>query len=331
MSFLLKPMLASLLLVPVLICCYGLLAKRRTKRAEDLAAKGFKPTAAALRLRKRRHVPFVFFFSGLTVLLFSLARPATSISVPSREGTVILAFDVSNSMRADDLKPTRLDAAKAAAKSFVAKQPESIKIGVVAFSDGGVVTQQPTKEKALVTDAIERLSAQGGTSLGQGIFTSLGAIAGEPLAIDPATLSEGPDGPTVDIGYFGSAAVILLSDGENTGDPPPADVAKLASVAGVKVHTIGIGNSAGTVLEIDGFSVSTALDEAGLQEISKVSDGTYYSADSSAQLSSVYESIDLEWTSVKRLSEITGLLAAGSIVLLLIGSALSLIWFGRVV
>ena len=331
MTFLLAPMLGALLVLPALFVGYLAMVRRRSRRAQELATLGFAPTPATLRLRKKRHVPFVFFFAGLGALLVSLARPATSISVPNREGTVILAFDVSNSMRADDLKPTRIDAAKAAARTFVDMQPASIKIGVVAFNDGGVVTQQPTKTKADVLAAIERLKPQGGTSLGQGIFSSLNAIAGKALSVDPTKLNTGPDGAQFDIGFYGSAAVILLSDGENRGDPAPVDVAKLASVAGIKINTIGVGSPTGTTVNIDGFNVSTALDETSLKEIAKVSDGKYFAAEDSASLSSIYKTIDLKWRSVKETSEVTALLSAGSILLLLIGSGLSLFWFGKVV
>ena len=331
MTFLLAPMLGSLVLVPLLLIAYLALSRRRARRVEELAQLGFAPTAATIRLRKKRHVPYMFFFVGLTTLLVALARPATTLSVRSREGTVILAFDVSNSMRAGDLKPTRMEAAKAAARVFVEKQPSAIKIGVVAFNDGGVVTQQPTKKKAEVLAAIDRLTPGGGTSLGQGIFSSLNAIAGKALTVDPTKLVEGPDGAEFDIGFYGSASVILLSDGENRGEPQPADVARLASVAGVKIHTIGVGSPGGTTVKIDGFNVATALDETSLREIANLSDGKYFSAEDSASLTSVYKSIDLKWKSVQQDSEITGILSAGSIFLLLIGSTLSMFWFGKVV
>ena len=171
--------------------------------------------------RRRRHVPFAFFLAAIILLLVAFARPETSVSCPAGKGTVILAFDVSNSMRAEDLEPTRIDAAKAAARTFVEQQPSSIEIGVVAFSDGGsghaAPDQRPTSD---VLAAIDRLSPLGATSLGQGIFTSLNAIAGEPITVDPAALEGAVD--DIDIGYFGSAAVVLLSDGENTSEPRPA-------------------------------------------------------------------------------------------------------------
>ena len=343
MSFALPKLLLLLFLVPVLVWGYVMLVRRRTRRSAALAAQGFVPTASTLRLRKRRHIPYLFFFLGLTLLLVAVARPQSRVSIPKREGTVILAFDVSNSMRADDLKPTRIAAAKAAAVAFVQKQPSSIKLGVVAFSDGALITQQPTNDKQMVLAAIKRLSPQGGTSLGQGIFVSLNAIAGKPLKIDPSTLAgggENPDGSldtTPDgkagssIGYYGSAAIVLLSDGENTSGPDPVQMAKLSSVAGVKIYPIGIGDPNGTVVDIDGFKVATALDEKLLNDVASNSDGTYFHAADAASLSKVYDSIELQWHSVRQNREVTGIVTGLSTILLVIGAALSLLWFGRVV
>ena len=338
MSFVWPPLLGLLLLVPVLVYGYLLLMRRRQARVAALAAQGFAPTAATLRLRRRRHVPFVFFLVGLTLLLFSIARPRMSVGIPRREGTVILAFDVSNSMRATDLEPTRLAAAKAAAKAFVARQPSTIKVGVVAFSDGSLITQQPTRDKAAVLAAVDRLAPQGATALGQGIFSSLSAIAGKALKVDPATLAAGGEGgaagtaaPEVGIGYYGSAAIVLLSDGENTSDPDPLEVARLASVAGVKIYTVGIGSAEGTVVEVDGFNVATSLDEDLLTQIAADTDGAYFTAADQASLADVYGAIDLQWRTVAELTEVTGAVTALSTVLLVIGAALSLLWFGRVV
>ncbi len=356
MTFALPLALAALLAVPALLGLYVVLDRRRKSRAAELASKGFVPTAAALKLRARRHIPYLFFISGLTVLLFGLARPQMNVSIPRREGTVILAFDVSNSMRAKDLEPTRMDAAKVAASAFVGKQPSSIKIGVVAFSDGALVTQQPTKDRKAVLAAIDRMKPQGGTSLGQGIFTSLGAIAGKPIKVDPSVFADPADAgatapppstpasdpanpdagaagslDSADIGYFGSAAIVLLSDGENTSRPDPKAVAELASTAGVKIYTVGIGSAEGAVIEIEGFQVATALDEESLQGLAEVTDGTYYRAADATSLKDVYSSIDLKWRSVAEKREVTGVLAALGALLFAVGSALSLWWFGRLV
>jgi Ca-activated chloride channel homolog len=329
MSFIWPGMLVCLLGVPLLVVGYVALARRRDRRTGELAAQGFAPTASARRLRRLRHVPFALFLAAVVLLLFALARPETSLSIPHREGTVVLAFDVSNSMRATDFQPTRMDAAKAAARAFVAKQPKTIKIGVVAFSNGGLITQVPTDVTADVLAAIDRLAPEGGTSLGQGIFTALNAIAGKPITASGAAPDTSIDDLTV--GYLGSAAIVLLSDGENNGEPEPLDVAKLASVAGVHIYPIGIGSPAGTVVDVDGFSVATALDADVLTGIASVSDGTYFHADDAASLADIYDKIDLKLTSDSEKTEVTAVVTGVSVLLLVVGGALSLLWFGRLV
>jgi Ca-activated chloride channel homolog len=359
MHFVWPKLLGLLLLVPLLVLIYLRLVRNRARRVAELAAQGFLPNAAALQLGKRRHIPFAFFLVGLTLLVGSLARPQTTVSVPKREGTIILAFDVSNSMRADDLKPTRMEAAKVAARAFIAKQPSNIKLGVVALSDGSLITQQPTFEREPVLSAVNRLTAQGATSLGRGLLSALGSIAGKPIkfspssddpnvapaGVDPSTpettsasagqgnIDAAPAGSidSVDIGYFGSAAIVLLSDGENTANPDPLEVAKLSSTAGVKIYAVGVGSSEGTVIDVGGFKVATALDEDMLKGIAKFSDGAYYRADDAETLSNIYSSIKLEWKSISQRTEVTALAAALSAIAITIGSLLSLFWFGRLV
>jgi Ca-activated chloride channel family protein len=329
MSFIWPGMLVLLLAAPLLVLGYLALLRRRAERAAELAAQGFVPTPTSRRFRRLRHIPFALFLLALVLLLFAAARPEMSLSIPRREGTVILAFDASNSMKADDMQPTRMDAAKAAARAFVEKQPSSIKIGVVAFSDGGLVTQQPTNVRDDVLAAIERISPLGATSLGQGIFTSLSAVAGKPITVDPATLTD--EAESVDIGYYGSAAIVLLSDGENTSNPDPLEVAKLASTAGVKIYPIGLGSPEGAVVNIDGFNVGTALDEATLKDIATVTDGTYYQAADADSLAKVYDQVDLKLTAEAKKTEVTAAFSGLSTLLLVVGGALSLVWFGRLV
>jgi Ca-activated chloride channel family protein len=329
MSFLWPGMLVLLLGVPFLVAGYLALVRRRERRAAELAAQGFVPTATAQRRRRRRHVPFALFLAAIIVALVALARPEASLSIPRREGTVVLAFDASNSMRATDLEPSRMDAAKAAARAFVEQQPSSIEIGVVAFSDGGLITLPPTRSDEEVLAAIDRLSSQGATSLGQGIFTALTAISGKPITVEPGALQGDID--DIDIGYFGSSAVILLSDGENTSDPDPLDVAELAAVAGVKIYPIGLGSPDGTVVDVDGFSVATALDEALLEDIASVTDGTYFRAEDAGELAQIYDQIDLQFVREAEYREVTGVLTGISLLLLVIGATLSLVWFGRLV
>lgn len=315
--------------VPALVVWYVRVNRRRSERAMRLAAEALVVTGPAAARRRRRHIPFALFATALAALVVSVARPQVDLTKPRREGTVVLAFDVSNSMRADDVKPTRLAAAKDAATAFVRAQPSAVRIGVVAFGEGATIVQAPTTNRSDVLDAIGRLSPGGGTSVAQGLFTSLSAIAGGPLTVDPDALES--DIEDVDIGYFGGTAVVLLSDGENTDRLDPSAVAELASAAGVKVHPVGIGTPDGAVVEIDGFQVATSLDADTLKEVADVTDGTYRHAVDAAELRQVYESIELRFTTVVQPTEVTALFAAAGLALVVAAVALSLLWNGRVI
>lgn len=321
-------MLLGLAAVPLVVLWYRHLLRARARRRAELAALGFV-APAAVAAGWRRHVPPALLLVSLVLLLAALARPDAVVPIPHREGTVILAFDVSASMAAKDLAPTRIEAAKVAARAFVERQPPTVRVGVVAFSGSGLVAQEATADRASVLAAIGRLTPSGGTALARGLQTSLSAIAGKTVLLDAPGNSVEPQGQ--DLGYHGSAAIILLSDGENTVDPDPLDVAELASSAGVKVYPIGLGSPQGTVLEIDGFQLATALDEPLLREIAARTDGRYFPAADEKALAAVYESIDLEWTVEAQHIEITALVAAAAAVLMLLGVGLSFLWFGRAV
>jgi Ca-activated chloride channel family protein len=322
-------MLLTLVAVPGLVAAYWWMTRRRAERAARLASEGLVPTGGGGRGRWRRHVPFALFALALALVGFGLARPTVSLALPDRTGTVILAFDVSNSMRAKDLEPTRMAAAKRAALAFVARQPRSIRIGVVAFGDSAVTVLRPSTVKEEIEAAVERLTAGGGTSLAQGLFASLRAIAGKPLTIPRSALES--DSGKVDIGFFGSSAIVLLSDGENTSRPNPLRIAEVASTAGVPVHTIGVGTKRGTVIEVEGFSIATALDEELLKKIAEVTDGTYDHAADTAALAEIYDSIDLEFKTTTKPREVTALFAGAGGLLLALGAVLSLAWLGRVI
>jgi Ca-activated chloride channel family protein len=322
-------LLAGLLLIPVLVAAYVSSRRRRTHRAAVLAGQGLVTTDVGRRLRFRRHVPFALFTAALAILVVSLARPMATVKLPRREATVILAVDVSNSMGATDIKPTRIEAAKAAADAFVRQQPSEVRIGVVAFGQGAVIVQAPTLAHGDAVKAVDRLSLGGGTSLGQGLLTSLDAIAGKTLTINEAALAS--DSAQVDIGYYGASTIVLLSDGEQTGGPDPAAMAGLASVAGVHVDTIGTGTAAGTTVQVGGFSVATALDSDLLKKVASVSDGSYHEAQDEAGLTAVSKTIDLHFKVVTQHTEITGIFAAAAVLLLVAGALLSVLWFGRVI
>jgi Ca-activated chloride channel family protein len=224
-----------------------------------------------------------------------------------------------------------MEAAKAAARAFVEKQPPDVRIGVVAFSGSGLVTQEVTADRASVVAAIDRLRPDGGTALGSGLQTALGAIVGKPVLIDSGGGAPGVEQQGPDLGYHGSAAVVVFTDGENTDAPDPLEVADLASSAGIKVYPVGLGSPQGAVLQIDGFSLATRLDEPMLRDIATHTDGRYIAGIDPQALAGVADAVDPQWTVETEHIEVTALLAAAAALLVLGGVALSLAWFGRAV
>jgi Ca-activated chloride channel family protein len=332
MTFIWPPMLILLLLIPAIIALYLWIQQRRRRLIAQYGPM-LMGGAGARRFSPRRHIPPLIFLIGITLLIVALARPEAVVGVPRIEGTVILAFDISGSMAAADLEPTRLEAAKAAAQAFVERQPPTVRIGVVAFSDAGLAIQQPTYMQEDVLDTIRRLDPSMGTSLGNGIVVSLSIIeVGEEQTNFYSRLTPQPTpSPTpVPEGTFVNGVIVLLTDGENTEEPDPLEVAQAAADRGVRIHTIGIGSATGTVLNIEGFNVFTALDEAMLRTISELTGGTYYNAASEEELFEIYDNLDRQFVISPEPMEVTPIFAGISIVILLIGGLLSLLWFGRV-
>jgi Ca-activated chloride channel homolog len=334
-SFIWPTMLLSVALVPFGVLLYRALEGRR-RGAMTRAGLGLGAGTIRRPLGARGRIPAVLFVAGLTVLLVALARPQAAVSLPRTEGTVVLAFDVSGSMAADDLKPTRMEAAKAAAVDFVSHQPPGVIVGVVAFSDAGLSVQAPTSDQATVLAAINRLTPQRGTSLGQGILAALKtiAIAESGPSTDYYTNRSPAPGPTptpapVPPGSDTSAAIVLITDGENTQPPDPGEAAQAAADRGVRIYTVGIASAAGTTLDINGFKVHTQLDASTLQRIADVTGGTYYAAEDGADLQKVYDDLATRLIVKPQMIEVTALFAGASILLLALGGISSLAWLGR--
>jgi Ca-activated chloride channel family protein len=321
--------LLLLLLVPVAVAGYVWIAKRRSADVTELGTMAEATSRRGRPLGRRRYVVPLLFLAGIVVLLVGMARPEATIDLPRREGTVVLAFDVSSSMKAKDLAPTRIAAAKRAARSFVADQPSSIRIGVVAFSDAGYVVQPPTRSRSEVLAAVDRLSPRGGTALGRGILTSLNAVTGKTIVLDRTALENGTRQP--DVRFVGSSAIVLLSDGDNTAQLDPQALASVAAQAGVRIFPIGIGSAGGTVVDIDGYQVATALNSELLRGVAQRSRGTYFAATDADTLKRVYDSIDLKLSVVGRNTEITALFAGAALVLFLVAAAFSQRWYGRAI
>lgn len=333
MSFIWPFMLAALVLLPLGVVLYLWIQQRRRQAVARYGTLGLIQTGDGSRLGFRRHVPAVFFFFGLTTLVFALARPQTVVSLPRVEGTVMLVFDVSGSMAAEDFEPTRMEAAKAAATTFVQQQPATVQIGVVAFSDGGLAVQAPTDDQAAVLAAISRLAPNRGTAIGSGLAAALETIF---LAQSEGDLQysdltpQAPATPTpVPAGTFSPAVIVLLSDGENNARPEPLLVAQAAADRGVRIYTIGVGSAAGTELTVNGFTVFTQLNEELLQQMAALTKGEYYNAADTDQLQAIYSGLQPQLVLRDESLEITALLAGFGIAMFLIGGALSLWWFSR--
>ncbi len=322
--------LFALLVVPAVVAAYVWSRRRRAQRMAALVAEGLSATGRDGRSRWRRHLPLVIVAAGLASLAIAAARPMATVKLPRREATVVLAMDVSNSMAATDVKPSRIGAAKVAASSFVREQPSSVKIGVVAFGPTALIVHPPTSNHAAVLQAVKQLSLGGGTSAATGILTSLDAIAGKTLKVNAAALNSDNSGE-INVGYYGGATIVLISDGENTSRLNPVTMARLASSAGVRIQTIGVGTVAGTSVKVGGFSIATAMDPKTLQNIAKVTNGAYHQIDDRAALRAVSQTINLHFAIVNQYTQISAVFAAIGALFLAIGALLSVLWFGRVI
>jgi Ca-activated chloride channel homolog len=299
------------------------------RRAAALAAAG---VAADGPRRGRGRLGGVWFtIAGVAVLAVAVAGPSASVPVSRAAGTVILAMDVSGSMAATDVAPSRLAAAKRAALSFIDAQPDTVDIGVVAFHQGGLEAALPTAEHATASAAIRRLTSGGGTSLGDAILASLSAITRKTVTI-------GRDGGAPNIGYWPSATIVLFSDGQDeTGatsggtDAGTNAAASVAQKAGVHVDTVGVGTTTGTTVEADGYHLFTALNAAALTSISQATGGTYHPASDARELDGIASSIDLRLTVTNQPLPLAGAFIALALALLAAGAVLTVTRTGRVV
>ncbi len=297
----------------------GLTVRVSRRRRAALAAAG----VGGARLRE---VGVWLSIAGVGVLAVAVAGPTASVPVPRASGTVILAMDVSGSMGADDVSPTRLEAAERAALSFISQQPSSVDIGVVAFEADALTTSLPSADHDAAAAAVSRLKVTGGTSLAQAILASLTAITGQPVSLDE-------DGTAPDIGYWGSATILLFSDGGHEGeaDDAAAQAATVAQNAGVRIDTVGVGTTAGTTVEVDGYTVQTALDEDILTTIAETAGGSYLPAGEATELGSVADSVDLRLSVEDKQVPLAGGFIAGALLLLGLGAALTVLRTGRLV
>jgi Ca-activated chloride channel homolog len=342
MTLLWPDWLWTLLLLPALVLLYWRLLARRKKNNVRLASVAIVRQALGSGPGWRRHVPPLLLLSALALLLFATARPVVKLKLPARDQTIILAMDVSGSMRATDVKPNRMVAAQEAAKAFIAGLPRSVRVGVVSFAGTAAVVQAPTVSREDVVAAIDRFQLQRATAIGSGLILSLATLFPDE-GIDlskitgaramPASPDEKKEKKTfepVEPGSYGSAAVILLTDGQRTTGPDPMEAAKMAAERGVKVFTVGIGTKAGETIGFEGWSMRVKLDEDTLKSIATATRANYFYAGTAEDLKEVYEGLSSRLVVETKETEISALFAAAGALLVVLAAGLSVWWFGRV-
>ena len=339
MSFLWPEMLWLLLVLPVLLAAYIAVLRRKKKLALRYASLGLVREAMGTGQRIKRHIPPALFLCALAAMIVAIARPQATITLPTQHETVILAMDISGSMRATDVEPNRLVAAQNAAKQFVAEQPENVRIGVVAFAGTATVAQAPTRNRDDVIAAIDRFQLQRATAIGSAIIVSLATIFPNE-GIDVGELTYGsakknektaPALKPVPPGSYASAVIILLTDGQRTTGPDSIQAAKMAAERGVRIYTVGVGTPDGKIIGFEGWSMRVRLDEETLKSIADITRGEYFYAGNAVDLKKVYQALNAKLVLERKKTEVTALLAALAAAFALVSAALSLAWFHRIV
>jgi Ca-activated chloride channel homolog len=346
MNFVWPQLLWLMLIAPVLVLLYWWLLRRKAKSAVRYSQLAMVKAAAGAQSKWKRHVPPVLMLLALSLLLFAASRPLAVITLPMQQETIMLAMDVSGSMRATDVQPNRLVAAQNAAKAFLADLPRTVKVGIVAFAGTASLVQAPTVNREDLVAAIDRFQLQRGTAIGNGIVVSMATLfpdagidlaqmqyggrpVGKPLGSSDKG-AEKKDTPPVPPGSYASAAVILLTDGQRTTGVDPMEAAKIAADKGVRVYTVGIGTKEGETIGFEGWSMRVRLDEDSLKAISSRTQGEYFYAGTADDLKKVYSKLSSRLTVEKKETEVAGLLALAGAFFALMAGVLSMWWFNRV-
>jgi Ca-activated chloride channel family protein len=349
MSFLWPELLWFLLVLPMLVALYILALRRKKKLALRYASLSLVKDALGAGNRIRRHIPPVLMLCAIAALLVAVGRPLAIVTLPSQQETIILAMDISGSMRAKDVEPNRLVAAQNAARAFVNELPRYTRIGVVAFAGTASLVQAPTLSREDVIAAIDRFQLQRGTATGSGILVSLATLfpdggfdvstaiygsegerRGKPIDAPQKKEKEKADVRPVAPGSYTSAAIILLSDGQRTTGPDPIEIAKRAAERGVRIFTVGIGTVDGEVIGFEGWSFRARLDEETLRAVANITQAEYFYAGTASDLKKVYQSLNSRIVLQTKETEITALFAAVGAALAVLAAFLSLLWFNRI-
>lgn len=336
-------MLWLLAAVPLLVIVYLWLGARRRRTYGRLASLANQSENRTIAAALRRHVPPLLFVIGLCALIGAVSRPQAVVMLPSVHKSIILAIDTSGSMRATDVKPNRLDAARSAARTFIENRQQHTRIGIVSIAGTASVVQSLTDNREDLLRALERVQLQPGTALGSGIYISLATLLPDAGIVleelvygrsswrwDSAEQARG-NKKRVPPGSNRSVAIVLLTDGENTHGPDPMEAVKVAADHGVRIYTVGIGSVEGITLGFSGWSMRVRLDETTLKNIAATTHGEYYAASSAPELENVYEQLSARMViERKRAVEVTAFFVGFGALLLAISALFSLLWFNRV-
>ena len=344
-TFMWPQFLWLLLAVPLLVAVYFWLLRRKKKLTLRYASLSIVKEAMGTSMSWRRHVPPVLFLLAIAAMLIAASRPFAVLTLPSTQETIILAMDVSGSMRATDVKPNRLVAAQNAAKAFLAELPRNVKVGIVAFAGSAQVVQPATLSREDLVAAIDKFQMQRATAIGSAIVVSLAELfPQEGIDLSAITYGNGkPRGIPIDQakketkefkpvapGSYTSAAIILLTDGQRTTGVDTMEAAKMAADRGVRIYTVGVGTVDGETIGFEGWSMRVRLDEATLKAVALQTQAEYFYAGSAETLKSVYQKLSSRLTVEKKETEVSGLLALVAAVLAITSAGLSLLWFNRI-
>lgn len=348
MTFLWPQYLWLLLAVPLLVLVYVWLLRRKKKLVLRYASLALVKQAVSPTMGWRRHVPPALFLLALTLMLLASSRPLAVVALPSDHGTVVLAMDVSLSMRATDVQPNRLTAAQEAAKAFLAELPRNVRVAIVTFAGTAQLVQPATLNREDLVAAIDRFQMQRGTAVGSGIVVALqelfpdegidlsemiyGSGQKRGRSLDDTATEKKPKKEFVPVapGSYESAAIVLLTDGRQTTGVNTQEAAKMAADHGVRVYSVGLGTVNGEVQGFEGWSMYLRLDEPSLKAIALATQGEYYYAGNAADLRKVYEKLGTRLQVDKKETEISALLALVAAVLAIGAATLSLLWFNRI-
>ena len=322
-----------LLAAPLLALAYLVILRRKKRSVVRYSSLGLVREAMAGRAW-RQHLPPALLLVGLIGALIAVARPSAVITLPSQQRVIILAIDVSLSMRAADVLPSRLHAAQDAARKFVQEQPPDVRIGIVSFAGTASLVQQPTSDREDLVAAIDRLQLDRQTAIGSGIVVSLATLFPDE-GIDLAAMvldRRAPKRPPkpAPVASNPHAAIILLTDGRRTTGPDPLEAARMAADRGIRVFTVGFGTAAGAMAPVEGYSIFMMFDEETLKAIADLTGAEYFHATTADELHKVYEQLGSKLVLQKERTEITVLFAIAAAILIGVAAALSLAWFSRI-